>query len=188
MAERITEYFVVEFKGLTSKSDEESTSKTKNTKSALTTGLEGLQKALSPIRTATAHTKDEPAGDYFLKEIGKNNIEMISNVADYSISRYFRLSEDYRSEYYLNNVMGNINRAKSFTMSTLSGAIRGSKFGPIGAAVGATISAATTGVNQWISYQKQIDSYEQSLNATRVETAFRAQRAGLYDGGKGTEN
>ena len=182
-----TKYIYVKFSGLTSSDDDED-KKEKKPKSSIATGLKGLQKAMHPIQTLTAHDKDEGTGVFFAKEIANKTIGSMESVVNYSVSRYFRLSEDYKSEYYLNNIMSNINRTKSFGMSVAGGGIAGSKFGPVGAVAGMAISGATNAFNQYISYQNQIASYEQSLNATRVETSFKAQRAGLYDGGKGTEN
>lgn len=180
-------YLYVKFSGLGSSDDEDSEKKPKKTKSKLVTGLEGLQKALNP-QSFLEHNKNDDIKMYFGKEAANRAIDTLATVTEYSVSRYFRLSEDYKSENYLNNVMGNINRAKSFGLSAVGGAIAGAKFGPVGAGIGAVVSGATTIINQYISYQNQIANYEQSLNATRVETVFKAQRAGLYDGGKGTEN
>lgn len=177
--------YVVRIVGLGGGDDED---KTKKTKSALTTGLEGLQKAMHPIQSALSHKKGEDLSTYYGKEVAKNTIRTVETIVTTSVNRYFRLSEDYRGQNYMNNVMGNINRAKGFGDSVVAGAIAGSKFGPFGAVIGTAVNGASTLIRDVINYQNQIADYKTSLNATRIETSFRAERAGLYDGGKGTEN
>ena len=177
--------YVVRIVGLGGGDDED---KTKKTKSALTTGLEGLQKAMHPIQSSLVHKKGDKIEDYFGIEVAKNGIRTLETVVTTTVNRYYKLSEDYRAQNYMNNVMGNINRVKSFGDSAVAGAIAGSKFGPVGAVLGAAINGASTLIRDVINYQNQIADYKTSLNATRIETSFRAERAGLYDGGKGTEN
>lgn len=179
--------YILRVKGLGGDDDEGGGGKKEE--SALTTGLEGLQKKMHPIRNALKHVKDESSNVYFLKEIGSNVMQATSDVVDISVNRYFRMSEDYKGQNYLNNVKRNIGRAKSFSNSILMGAIGGSKVaGAPGAIVGVAISGVSSLTSQIIQYQNSIASFKQSLNATRVQTAFQAERAGLYDGGRGTEN
>ena len=184
MAETVE--YIVRIVGLGGDDEEK---KEKEKPSALASGLEGLQKALHPIQNALKHNKDEKAGAYFGKEVAKNVIGTMEVVATTSINRYFRLSEDYKGQNYLNNIMGNINRAKQFASGTIAGAAAGAKVGGgIGAIAGAALGGTTTFVKQAIQFQNTVMEFKNSLNATRIETAFRAERAGLYDGGKGTEN
>ena len=157
--------------------------------SALTSGLEGLQKAMHPIQSFLKHDKDEGPGAYFGREMAKNFINTMEIVTTTTVNRYFQLSEDYKGQNYLNNVMGNISRIKQFGTSTIAGAIGGAKVGgAAGLVLGATIGGTTTFIKHAVEYQNNIKQFKMSLNATRIETAFRAERAGLYDGGKGTEN
>ena len=182
MAEIMGEY-VVRVVGLGSEEEEK-----KPQKNGLTSGLEGLKKAMNPIENFLKHKKGEGPKTYFGKEIAKNAISTLETVTNLTVNRYFRLSEDYKGQNYLNNVMRNINIVKNSTSSALTGAIAGSAFGPGGAIVGGLVSGGSSIANQIIQYQNTIIEYKTALNATRVETAFRAERAGLYDGGKGTEN
>lgn len=178
MAETVE--YIVRVKGLTESSEKSEDEKTSQKPS----GFKKLQKAIHPLK----HSKDEGFVTYYGKEVAKNAISLGHQVVTLSVNRYFQLSEDYKGENYLNNVMGNINRVKSIGSSIVGGAMAGSTFGPLGIVVGAAVSGATTVIRQQIDFKNKVASFEQSLNATRVETAFRAQRAGLYDGGKGTEN
>lgn len=176
--------YVVYIKGLVggSKEDED------EPKSSLTTGLGKIQKMMHPVQNLLKHHKEESSKGYFIREVAKNAISTLEVSTSISINRYFQMSENYKGQSYLNNVMSNINRTKNFGGGILTGAIGGSKFGPIGAIMGSTISAVSTIVQQNAQWQNVKANFNQSMNATRIETAFRAERAGLYDGGKGTEN
>ena len=183
MAETVE--YVVRIVGLGGDSEEEEKTK----KSGLVTGLEGLQKAMHPIQNALKHSKDESSGVFFGKEIAKSVISTIETTTTTSLNNYFRLSENYNCQNYLTNVMANINRAKGFGSSILTMSLAGAKVGGgYGALAGAIIGGTTTLINQSLQYQNTVIEYKTSLNATRIETSFRAERAGLYDGGKGTEN
>lgn len=183
MAETVE--YIVRIVGLGGDDDEK---KEKEKPSALTSGLEGLQKALHPIDNALKHKKNETENMFYIKEATKNAISVAETGIQLTLNRYFKLSEDYKSQNYLNNVMSNVNRAKGFASSTISGAVAGAKFGPVGAVFGALISGTANIGKQLIEWDNTLKNFYSSMNATRVETSFRARRAGLYDGGKGTEN
>lgn len=158
-------------------------------KKKLSSGFEKVQQLMHPIQTALRHEKGEEPDVYFGKEIAKTAISSLESVTTTSINRYYRMSEDYIGQNYLNNVMSNINRTKQFAGSVLAGAMGGAKVGgALGAIAGGALGGTTNLINQAISYNNTIIEYKTSLNATRIETSFRAERAGLYDGGKGTEN
>lgn len=184
MAETIE--YVVKIVGLGGDDEDD---KEKNKPNALASGLEGLKRAMHPVQTALSHKNNEGPVAYFGRETAKSAISLLETVTVTTVNRYFRLSEDYKSQNYLNNVMGNINRAKSVLNSTLTGAIGGAKVGGVPGAIGGVIlGAATSAITQGLEYRNQTIEFKTALNATRIETAFRAERAGLYDGGKGTEN
>lgn len=180
--------YVVRIVGLGGGGDDTNENKQGGKNNGIPSGLDGLQAAMHPIQSILSHKKDESPDVYFGKEIAKNTISTLENVTTTSINRYFRMSEDYVAQNNLNNVMGNINRAKQLAGSTLSGAMSGAKFGPSGVIIGATIGGASAVANQVISYNNTIIEYKTALNATNIEKSFRAERAGLYDGGKDTEN
>ena len=184
MAETVE--YIVRIVGLGGDDEEK---KEKEKPSALASGLEGLQKAMHPVKTVLSHKKDEGAAAYFGKETAKGAINMLETITVTTVDRYFRLSEDYKSQNYLNNVMGNINRAKQLGSSALTGAIGGAQVGGVWGAIGGTLlGVVSTGIQQSLEYKNQLIEYKSALNTTRIDTAFRAERAGLYDGGKGTEN
>lgn len=181
MAETVE--YVVRIVGLGG-DDEDKNKKT----DALSSGLKGLQKSMHPIQNALKHQKGESAKAAVGKEFAKNVINTTELLVVNSINRYFVMSEDYKNQNYLNNVMSNINKVKSFGGSMITGAIAGSAGGPIGAIAGAALGGLASYTKMKVEYNNTLRSYKASLNATRVETSFRAERAGLYDGGKGTEN
>lgn len=181
--------YVVRIVGLGGGGDDTNESKQGEKNNGIPSGLDGLQAAMHPIQSILSHKKDESPNVYFGKEIAKNTISTLENVTTTSINRYFRMSEDYVAQNNLNNVMGNINRAKQLAGSTLSGAMSGAQVGGApGAIIGATIGGVSAVANQVISYNNTIIEYKTALNATNIEKSFRAERAGLYDGGKDTEN
>ena len=183
MAETVE--YVVRIVGLGG-SDEDK--KEKEKPSALTSGLEGLQKALHPIQTLTKVNKDDSSFIMGAKQIAKAGINFLETEIPLGLNRYFKLSEDYKSQNYLSNVMNNINRTKGLATSVVGGTMTGAKAGPWGAVIGAVVGGISNIGTQLISWNDKIANFNSSMNATRVETNFRAKRAGLYDGGKGTEN
>lgn len=125
---------------------------------------------------------------YGAVQLAKSAVSVVSDLAEINFSRYTRLSEDYMANNSVSLVKSAVSQATGFASSIISGAMAGSAAGPIGAAVGATISAATYGVKSWIQTKEAESKFYQTLNASRSQSAFSLQRAGLTDGGRGTEN
>lgn len=192
MAE-VAEYVVV-IKGLINETPEEPSAEEDTKpipapkKSTLTSSLQEIQKMLHPIQSALSHNKGEDKFTYFGKEIAQGVVSNAETAVTLTLNRYFRLSEDYRSENYLMNLNQDISIAKSIAGSTISGAIGGSKFGPVGAVVGAGIGGGSAALNAVLNWQNTKANFYATINATNTEQEFRAKRAGLYDGGRGTEN
>lgn len=107
-----------------------------------------------------------------------NSVKQDANLA---LTRYFNLSENYLAQTDYQNVMTSISKVSSFASTVGVGLSLG---GPVGAAIG----IGAWGVNEFISYQSRMSGYYSNLNATNFGTAWGQERAGLYDGGKGTEN
>ena len=70
----------------------------------------------------------------------------------------------------------------------ISGAITGSALGPAGAVAGAVIGTVGWGVNEIMNYQQRMSNTYQLLNSNNFSTNFAQVRAGLINGGRGTEN
>lgn len=194
MAE-VAEYVVV-IKGLINETPEEPAIEENTTpapapapkKNTLTSSLQEIQKMLHPIQSALSHNKGEGKFAYFGKEIAQGVVSNTETAVTLTLNRYFRLSEDYKNENYLMNISQDISIVKSIAGSTLGGAIAGAKFGPVGAVAGAVIGGGSTALNAVINWQNTKANFYATINATNTEQDFRAKRAGLYDGGRGTEN
>lgn len=116
-------------------------------------------------------------GSYLFNQ-SLNSIKQDANLA---LTRYFNLSENYLAQNDYQNIMTTINKASSFASAAGAGLFVA---GPIGAAIG----VGAWGVGELISYQSRMSEYYRNLNAINFGTAWGQERAGLYDGGKGTEN
>ena len=99
-----------------------------------------------------------------------------------------QINNYYKNQAYLNNIKNNIAKAKNLGSSIMSGAMMGATFGPVGAGVGAAMGAITSSIDMIREYDILKANFESSLNATRISTTWQAQRAGLYNNGRGTEN
>ena len=106
---------------------------------------------------------------------------MVEQSANLSMSRYFRMSENYLAEQEFENFKTSVGKVKNFGSAVIAGAI-------LGNVPGAVVGAAAFAVTEAISYKGRMSNYYSALNATKYGTEFGAERAGLYDGGKGTEN
>ena len=125
---------------------------------------------------------------YGAVQLAKNAVSVISDLAEINFSRYTRLSEDYMANNSVSLVKSAVSQVTGFASSIISGAMAGSAAGPIGAVIGATINASTYGIKSWIQTKEAESKFYQTLNASKSQSAFSLQRAGLTDGGRGTEN
>ena len=125
---------------------------------------------------------------YGVVQLAKNAVSVVSDLAEINFSRYTRLSEDYMANNSISLVKSAVSQVTGFASSIISGAMAGSAAGPIGAVIGATINASTYGIKSWIQTKEAESKFYQTLNASRSQSAFSLQRAGLTDGGRGTEN
>lgn len=157
---------------------EKATESTGEVKSDLTT-------LLHPIKTAESNTLGKNILVYQAYQQAKKAIVTSVNA---TFTRYYSLSEDYIGENNYKNTMTAISKVTGFGTSVIGGAIAGSQLGVVGAVAGAVIGAVGYGVTEYLSYNSKISSYYQNLNATNYQTSFQQTRAGLTNGGKGTEN
>ena len=119
----------------------------------------------------------------------KSVVGVVSDLAEINFSRYTRLSEDYMANNSVSLVKSAVGQVTSFVSSVGSAAMAGAAVGSLpGAAVSSAIAAATYGIKSWIQTKEAESKFYQTLNASRSQSAFSLQRAGLTDGGRGTEN
>ena len=126
---------------------------------------------------------------YGAVQLAKNAVNIVSDLAEINFSRYTRLSEDYMANNSISLVKSAVGQVTSFVSSVGSAAMAGAAVGGLpGAAVSSAIAAATYGIKSWIQTKEAESKFYQTLNASRSQSAFSLQRAGLTDGGRGTEN
>ena len=119
----------------------------------------------------------------------KSVASVVSDLAEINFSRYTRLSEDYMANNSISLVKNAVGQVTSFISSVGSSAMAGAAVGGLpGAVVSSAIAVATYGVKSWIQTKEAESKFYQTLNASRSQSAFSLQRAGLTDGGRGTEN
>lgn len=127
--------------------------------------------------------------NYIFNQAMQNAKQMTIRTIEANIDHYLALSEDYFAENTMAMAKGYINHLSSGASSIVGGAIAGAQIGGVyGAVAGAVIGTISWGVNEVITYQTKMSSFYRSLNASNVNLDYARRRAGLTDGGKGTEN
>lgn len=126
------------------------------------------------------------------KQIGKNAFneakEMLISGVENSLQREYTLTENYMAQTTYANAKKSISMVTSLG-TTIAGAAKvGSLAGGAGIAVSVGVAVVSWAFNQQIAYQTRMSSYYQSLNASNYQSDFSQIRAGLIDGGRGTEN
>lgn len=107
--------------------------------------------------------------------------DSVINLTLWSINRYIDLKEDYMAENGLNIIKTTISKASSFGTTVAAGAV-------MGGWVGAAVAGIGWAGNEAISQAKRYESYYRALNEQNVGLEFGSIRAGLINGGRGTEN
>lgn len=126
---------------------------------------------------------------YGAVQAAKSVVSVVSDLAEINFSRYTRLSEDYMANNSISLVKNAVGQVTSFVSSVGSAAMAGAAVGGLpGAVVSSAIAAATYGVSSWVQTKEAESKFYQTLNASKSQSAFSLQRAGLTDGGRGTEN
>lgn len=148
---------------------------------------------VTPEANNDTQTKVSSEGKMLLKSVilnqGYNTAKrLIIQGVESGLSNYFALSEDYLAENTYNNVKTSISKVTGFASSVLGGMTAGGMAGPVGAGVGAVIGAVGWGTSEFFSYSTRMSSYYRNLNASNIERDYFSRRAGLVNGGKGTEN
>lgn len=119
----------------------------------------------------------------------KSVVSVVSDLAEINFSRYTRLSEDYMANNSVSLVKSAVGQVTSFISSVGSAAMAGAAVGGLpGAVASSAMAVATYGVKSWVQTKEAESKFYQTLNASRSQSAFSLQRAGLTDGGRGTEN
>lgn len=144
-----------------------------------------LETLLHPIQSAEKSLLGKNALVYQAYNQAKS---LVSVSITSTLNKRFTLKEDYLAQNTYNQIKSNISKVSGVYTSIIGGAIIGANLGPVGAGIGAVIGATGYGLSNFISYQNTLSSYNQTLNANDYSTAFSRTRAGLTNGGRGTEN
>lgn len=140
----------------------------------------------------TEEEKKAEARQKAWKQIGKNAFETAKQVVisgvENSLNRYYSLTENYMAQTTYANAKKAISAGISLGSSLIGAAKVGMAAGPVGVGASVVIAGVAWGFSQWVSNQNRMSSYYQSLNASNYQSDFSQIRAGLIDGGRGTEN
>ena len=148
--------------------------------------LGALKVALRPLKTLEKVIIGDSQSANFLY----NNIKSLAvEATNYSISRSFRLTEDYLSQNTFNNIQTMLSKASGLAGNMIAGATIGSAIMPgAGTIVGLATGLATFIPSEIISGASNLSQHHSAINAATYQSEFSRQRAGLTDNGRGTEN
>lgn len=157
----------------------------KNEKSSDGSLTKTLETLLHPIQSIEKATLGKNVLVYQAYNQAKSQV---ATSIEITLNKRFTLKEDYMAQNTYNVIKSEISKTTSAYASVIGGAIIGSKLGGVGAIIGGAIGGIGYGISSVISYQNTLSSYNQSLNASNYAISFARTRAGLTNGGRGTEN
>lgn len=145
-----------------------------------------LNKVIHPLKTAESVT----IGKVAILSYGLQQAKQIANQTfSFGIDRKLSLTENYLAQNEYNNFKTTISKAKSLAGTVGSGAVAGVQVGGAwGAVIGAVVGTVAWGAGQYTENRANLSSYYQEINTTNYNSQFSRTRAGLVDGGRGTEN
>lgn len=161
---------VIEILNASADGSEENSAETKKDADDL---VKILQDPLSKNKKARKD-KGEIVGAYVKKQAAKLTMSALKNTFD----TYNNLRDDYLMENSMNAFHSLANVGETMFNSILGGAMIGMP------GLGAVVGAVSIGVNE----RNRRMNYYQNLNATNVQDDFYRRKAGLIDGGRGTQN
>ena len=146
-----------------------------------------LQKTLKtlfhPIRTAETA---EISKNVIVNQAVHQGIQLAKQAgmaaANYYISRYFTLSENYNAETDFSNAMTGIGKVTGFVGSIGAGAIAGAAAGPVGAAIGAAIGAVGYGIKEGFGAAERRLQQQITISTNNYQSQFQQTRLGLTTG------
>lgn len=145
-----------------------------------------INKIIHPLRTAENALIAKSAVFNYALQQAKG---MATSYFTTSIDRILNLRENYLAQNEYNNFKTGISKATNFLGTTASGVMVGAQVGGVyGAIAGGVIGAVSWGGNQITENRANLSSYYQEINTMNYNTGFSRTRAGLVDGGRGTEN
>lgn len=148
--------------------------------------LKALQIALKPIKSLEKVIVGDSQSTKYVYDSLKN---LAIDMTITTLSRNYRLSEDYLSQNALNNTQKLLGKAGGIASSMISGAMVGSALAPgVGTIVGAVLGTGFNIASEALAGTERLSQYYSSLNSASFQSEFSAHRAGLLNEGRGTEN
>ena len=169
----------------------------KATSSASSTGgadKEAQDEALTSVLKVIQHPVQSLEKNFFGKNIIAYQMwqytkKTIKSAALYQAEKYFNLSEDYKSEQTLENIVSVVENVAGIGASILGGAVVGAKAGGVwGAVIGAAVGTVQAGVNTFINREKAFFNQNMKLTTMNIQSSFQQTKLGLVDNGRGTLN
>lgn len=106
-----------------------------------------------------------------------------SSAANYYISKYFTLSENYNAETDFNNMMTGLNKATGFFGAIAAGAIGGAIAGNVpGAIIGAVSGALGYGIKEGFGVAERKLQQQITISTNNYQSQFQQTRLGLTTG------
>lgn len=145
----------------------------------------------SELMKKTLRTLINPLGTIETANISKNVIvnqayqqakQVVKEVGQYHIYKYFALQENYLAETDYSNIMTGINKVVGFGATVATGAIVGSKYGWFGALAGAAITGVGWGITQQYQTDMKLMQQQISINENNSQSQFQRTRLGLTTG------
>lgn len=147
----------------------------------------GASTSTSPSASGSKSTKGMAAraAAFYLTT---NAISTLRTLSDMGYSRYIDLTEDYMAQMGAQNMQAHLSRIGTLSGSTISGAMVGAKFGPIGAIIGSIVGFGMGGFRNELSVRRTIAEQERALHEEAYSLYFNTLRAGAVNYSRGTEN
>lgn len=131
--------------------------------------------------------QDETFESVFLAYVGRKAWAMIRQQATYSANRYLQLTENYRMQTSVQNTMQVVDGITDMVMAGVVGAklFRDTQ---VGAGAGAVIGMIVTAISATASAVQKYEDAAQRIVENAYGNYFYSERAGIVNGGHGTEN
>ena len=115
--------------------------------------------------------------------------ELSKKAITYFLGRYYNLTENYKAEQTIDNVMSCVNHVESILGTIGAGAIAGAQVGGgYGAIFGAALGVVFATTNTVIDTIKAFDQEDINLATMKIQSSYQKARLGLIDDGRGTQN
>ena len=113
-----------------------------------------------------------------IRKTAKQFLNISVGEVKYQINRYFNLTDNYIAKQNMDIALNVINKVWDIGASIYTGAKVGSAAGPVGAIIGAVLSAGVSFVSTGLQINHNYEQQQINLNKMDVQLQFNRQRAG----------